>query len=533
MKNNMSNKINDMIINNVNNNKKYLYDDRVWEKYRNSLDIKLEFDIVSNDYKGLIEDMLSLKLDDNIDKLDMKLYRTLDKNYKCMISNKNNELLSVLEYRFYKPFGKEKLKREYINNMIGSFDIETTSGFDHERIIGVSWIMKPLEMLQELSVNDNLKINTTLITDVTNADIYDESCIYQGYNMLIECLKDMCVKANNYTFYCHNLSGFDSVYIISALIKYTRVKGSESDITFKIIRREAKVLKITVRYIDESGKESQIVILDSLLVLNASLRKLSQLFELEHQKGYLPYDWVSTNLNYIGPIPQSFNDDVKAYLLELFPNGIMNTKIALKTYLDTDVRLLLIIMDKFKNIIYSTARVDLTKCITISKLALSIYSNMCHDETKKIPLISSTIDDTFIRKALFGGYNNVINPIADEAYYYDVNSFYPAVAVKYRYPTTKGFDISYPEGLDYKDFNYPETLGVLHCKVETPKYLVTGVLPVKDINKGVIFPLGHFLGILTTVELDYALSLGYKITVCQGMIFNSMESPYKKVYRFL
>lgn len=104
---------------------------------------------------------------------------------------------------------------------------------------------------------------------------------------------------------------------------------------------------------------------------------------MEHQKGYLPYDWVSTNLNYIGPIPQSFNDDVKAYLLELFPNGIMNTKIALKTYLDTDVRLFLIIMDKFKNIIYSTARVDLTKCITISKLALSIYSNMCHDETKK------------------------------------------------------------------------------------------------------------------------------------------------------
>lgn len=275
----MNNKINDMIVNNLyKNNNKYLYDNRVWEKYRNSLDIKLEFDILSNDYKGLIEDMLSLKLDDNIDKLDMKLYRTLDKNYKCMISNKNNELLSVLEYRFYKPFGKEKLKREYINNMIGSFDIETTSGFDHERIIGVSWIMKPLEMLQELSVNDNLKINTTLITDVTNADIYDESCIYQGYNMLIECLKDMCVKANNYTFYCHNLSGFDSVYIISALIKYTRVKGSESDITFKIIRREAKVLKITVRYIDESGKESQIVILDSLLVLNASLRKLSQLF---------------------------------------------------------------------------------------------------------------------------------------------------------------------------------------------------------------------------------------------------------------
>lgn len=102
-------------------NKKYLYDNREWEKNRNSLDIKLEFDIASNDYKGLIEDMLSLKLDE-------KVYHFLFR-YNIYGNIKSNvEILEVKDFLDEEYF--REIVERHLNEILENYSLEIDADND-------------------------------------------------------------------------------------------------------------------------------------------------------------------------------------------------------------------------------------------------------------------------------------------------------------------------------------------------------------------------------------------------------------------
>ncbi len=114
-------------------------------------------------------------------------------------------------------------------------------------------------------------------------------------------------KYENTNFYCHNLGGFDVVFILKILMKYNEI---HTDNPYKIstICRDNKILKITIsRKINDKLKS--FAIKDSYALLNNSLDKLAKSFNLSMHKGLFPYKLSKeNNLFYTGLTP-----DIKYY----------------------------------------------------------------------------------------------------------------------------------------------------------------------------------------------------------------------------
>lgn len=172
-------------------------------------------------------------------------------------------------------------------------------------------------------------------------EINSNNVTKRSYDMIIDCIKDMCINSNDYTFYCHNLGKFYSIYILKALIYYST---NNDNLKLKILRRD-NIIKITIKIYHEL-RIYGITILNSLLVLNSSLRILGKFLNIKTIKGNLPYDWVTNNLHYKGP--NNIGAEQLEYLKKLFPDNNMSCREALKMYLETDVLLLLRIVNSFK-----------------------------------------------------------------------------------------------------------------------------------------------------------------------------------------
>jgi hypothetical protein len=72
--------------------------------------------------------------------------------------------------------------------------------------------------------------------------------------------------------------------------------------------------------------------------------------------------------------------------------------------------------------------------MTISAMALSIFRMEYSDSSTWEIHIPTQNEDTFIRRAYFGGHVDVYRPFGKNLYYYDVNSLYPFVMQHYHMP---------------------------------------------------------------------------------------------------
>jgi len=104
---------------------------------------------------------------------------------------------------------------------------------------------------------------------------------------------------DNYKVYVHNLSYFDSVFIIDVLSQLGDIKP---------LKRDNAILKLTLKFNIKNTKTiCTLVFYDSKLILPASLRDLSNSFSIENKKDYFPYGFLNTydlNLDYKGPVPE-------------------------------------------------------------------------------------------------------------------------------------------------------------------------------------------------------------------------------------
>lgn len=127
--------------------------------------------------------------------------------------------------------------------------------------------------------------------------------------------------------------------------------------------------------------------------------------------------------------------------------------------------------------------------------------------------------DKFVRKSYFGGRTEIFKPEfsskTDNIYCYDVNSLYPTVMYENQFPT----NFSHWTG-GYKEGD----MGFYECEVEVPKDMYLPPLPlVHQIGRTekLIFPTGRFKGIYTSIEIDYARSLGIKVKAGRGAVFKN------------
>jgi hypothetical protein len=354
-------------------------------------------------------------------------------------------------------------------------------------------------------------------------------------DLIIECINSMLVRAyGDYIFYVHNLHGYDSIFILSALLDYNTKNPNHYKI--KTIFRDNRIIKLEIRI--KTGKKStrKITFVDSYLMLNASLKKLQIDFDCEGSKGHYPYLFVNkNNLYYIGKTPDKIyytNLSETEYQKIITKNW--NCKEETLIYLEKDLDLLLEVVDKFSKYIYLNYGLQITDCLTISKLSINIlYSNYIYklenstQTNGNLPLINQPTIYNFIKESYFGGITEVYIPKGKNLIYYDINSEYPFVSKN----SMPGNLLTYMElqedaVIKGKTLDLENLFGFFYCKVKTKNdYL--GLLPL-HINNKLVLPNGEFYGTWFTEELKFAKENGYEIQVIKGYNFNKIENVFDK-----
>jgi hypothetical protein len=113
-------------------------------------------------------------------------------------------------------------------------------------------------------------------------------------------------KYSNITFYCHNLGGYDVIYILKILTRYNDNNNNDTKYIILPILREDKIIKLTIK-----KDNNTLNILDSYCMLIKSLSGLAKDFGVETQKSLFPYKFSTTgNLFYKGNTPAKhfYND---------------------------------------------------------------------------------------------------------------------------------------------------------------------------------------------------------------------------------
>lgn len=346
----------------------------------------------------------------------------------------------------------------------------------------------------------------------------------------------------NYTFFVHNLSGFDYIFIFDSLTKDEEgnkfklkpiIKEDNTLISLKISAEVVVEKKVTVynEYKDKVEEvkfikeKRSITLLDSSLFLPNTLRKLALDFNCSVDKGYFPYTFVNKyNLGYKGETPhvKYFTELSKIDYIKLFPEGyLFDMRDECLNYLKKDLITLLEIMTKFSQSVYEYFGINITTCKTISGLSLKIYLSNFYKLGFNFKQIKGRIESE-IRKAYFGGMV-VLNKKGkcfskdNLGYFYDYNSFYPSLMLRdlpVGNPT-----LSYSKELD-------SFFGFCYAKITPPPGLDNYLIPYRDPTGKVYCPSKPFFGIYWSELLKASREYGYKINVIGGFNFEKGKKVF-------
>ena len=300
------------------------------------------------------------------------------------------------------------------------------------------------------------------------------------YDLIEEMFK---YKYRDTKFYCHNLGGFDVLFIIKALLEY---KSDNHNIKYDldVICRKDVILKIEITRIllvnkkkDGEVKNNKISISDSYAILTDSLKNLSIKYDVNTIKGDFPHSFANKDtLFYIGNTPE--RKHYKGVSLDDYKSISINNwsfKDQSLLYLEKDLYCLYQVLNKANQQLFLLFSVEITDCLTISKIALTIFLRY-HYNKNVIPLINNKKLYSDIKAAYYGGITEVYKPYGENLYYYDVNSLYPYAALN-SMPGLNCEKLTF-----YKDdTNINSLFGFFYCKITAPLDHYLGLLPIRVI----------------------------------------------------
>lgn len=423
----------------------------------------------------------------------------------------NNHIIKIEQKLQLKPIKSLSNKVSYVTNPnIGVIDTETYLDSNG------------LQKVYSLGFKTNLEDNPiTFYLDDKGLDS----------NYLITLLIDELLKPkyNGHTFYCHNLGGYDIVFILNTLYDYNNISKSWDAYPYIIesTLRDDKILKITITK-KVNNKIRKLVLVDSYAMLNTSLKALCVSFETNVVKGIFPYKFaLLANLFYKGDKPDiKFYNDISIEDYNLIPNNNWYFKQETIRYLYSDLNSLYEVLTKANKQVFNDYNVNMIDSITISGLSLKIFFKDYYKSN--IPQINKASIYNDIKKAYYGGITEVYKPsnldTLEKLYYYDVNSLYPFAALN-DMPGLNSKKFYYLHGVNLADI--PEgNFGFYYCEIETPLTDYIGLLPVRSVN-GLTFPLGKYSGWYFSEELKFAMSKGYKVRVLNGYYFDKVKDVFK------
>jgi hypothetical protein len=289
------------------------------------------------------------------------------------------------------------------------------------------------------------------------------------------------------TIYFHNFSRFDGIILLR------HIACHHNQYKIKPMMRNGRLYELVVL----RGKSVLFRFRDSYLLVPNSLDMLA--------KNLCP------ELGSKGNIPHS---DLKLSDLPIKKKEFLD-------YMKQDILLLGGVMRKVQDIYWNDYKVDIESKITLPSLALTIFRK-CYYDPQTFPIhIPSDVEDTFLRRAYYGGHSDVYKPSGENLYYYDVNSLYPFVMKTFPMPGGKPKWYGNLEGRELDNL-----FGFIEAYVDCPKTIEKPFLPYRDKNNTLIFPTGEFIGVYYSEELKFARSLGYTVIPLSGYLFEKMESPF-------
>lgn len=288
---------------------------------------------------------------------------------------------------------------------------------------------------------------------------------YLEFKTVKEFLEHILVKRYAFTrMFAHAGGRFDFNFIIDALNRHFK------DYEYQILSGQGIS---EIRVFSESQNRAWIF-KDSYRLLPMSLKKLTEIFNVEHKKQEIDY--------------KNITKDWKK----------------LREYLRYDVVGLYEVIAKFKEW-FNKYQVPLQT--TLASQSMAMFRTQL---SQTIPVLPDKIEK-FIRNTYFGGRVEIFKMRCFKHIYgMDVNSLYPHVMVKYPMPIGKPVYV--------RDFRENE-IGFYKADVKIPDVYVPP-MPIVDKHK-LLFPYGRTTGFFTSKELEVLQELGGDINIHYGYIFSS------------
>lgn len=345
-------------------------------------------------------------------------------------------------------------------------------------------MVRPGEEFNEIMIDTYFSEDYSIIFDS-----FEERSTKVLYDLVLRILTIVKQERSALTIYFHNFSRFDGILILKHLACHHK------SYRLKPLMRNNRLYELIVY----SGKKILFRFRDSLNLLPGKLNALAKnLCPDLGPKGSIPYDEVRLS-------------------------NLVSMKKSLLDYMKQDILLLGGVMQKAQEIYWKLYQVDIESKITISSLALTIFRMKYYDVSNWPIHIPNKNEDSFIRRAYYGGHTDTYKPYGEDLYYYDVNSLYPFVMKEFPMPGGVPVWHGILEGKDLDSM-----FGFIEAYVVCPKTIKKPFLPYRDKNnQTLIFPTGEFVGVYYSEELKYARGLGYTVLPISGYLFEKMESPFK------
>jgi hypothetical protein len=427
----------------------------------------------------IIQDFVGLEWVDR--KTDSGYIREM--NNKTFYFNNDNQIENFnIEYSF--PTLPEKNIEQTYDDKIGSFDLETYSLNEkgEQVVYSGGWATK--DKCQMFYIGDENCSNAEDLVKSIFKDIFDNN-------------------NDGYTFYAHNLSKFDAIFLLKCL------RSLDFKLSPKFKDNGVFMCKITNTFTKKSIK-----ILDSQLIFNTSLREVCKNFNTVVQKGIFPYKFVNKdNLFYIGDKPAfKYYRDINKKDWDEIPNNNWNIKTETLKYLKSDLIGLLDSLFIFSNFIFNKYNANVTNYPTLPSLARGVYLSKFHKYDYNIKIIKGGCESD-IRSGYYAGLNQIFHHEIKHGFMYDMVSQYPYVMKNFPMP------VGNPTLTIEK--NLEKIFGWSYCRITAPtkKRLKNLILPVRT-NKGVEIGHGTFYGWYFSEELKFAVENGYKVQVICSLNFS-------------
>jgi len=345
----------------------------------------------------------------------------------------------------------------------------------------------------------------------------------------IEDFVKFAIKKKNATFVAHNGKAYDNWMVHKYIIKHTAHRPD------KLILAGNKIMYMKIK---------SVRFIDSLNHIAQSLATFPDTFGItEMKKGFFPYLFnTDDNANYIGEIPdiKYFTPETmssKKYneFMEWYPKqtGIYDFKKELIEYCDSDVDILKKSLEIYITDSISVNGLNPLSCSTIASYCMKVYRTN-YMPTDKIAIMKKDEYD-FCKRGFFGGRTEVFKLFKSwteeeiksgtHGKYVDIQSLYPSVQYFDELPC--GIPV-WVDGVENDlELFVKNNYGYIECDVECPDIHIP-LLPEKKNNKLMFDNVKKIKAVYSSIELNRAIEIGYKITkIYKALTFNKCDDLFK------